>query len=118
MVEWEVVSVTPSTTSYPDTCAVQNVCPSVKDTTLTIDDGLVEVETVQVGCHGGDTKCSEPDTDNRPPRGRSARTGVVEGVLEDQTTEVAMSNDVIGLFFLTELVTVVLGLSFSGFTNQ
>ena len=48
------------------------------------------------------------------------RTGVVEGsVLEDQATEVTVSsNDVVSLFFLTELVTIVLGLSFGGFTNQ
>ena len=47
-------------------------------------------------------------------------TGVVErSVLEDQTTEVTVSgDDVVGLFFLTELVTIVLGLSFCGFTNQ
>ena len=48
------------------------------------------------------------------------RTRVVKGcILEDQTTEVTMSGDnVVGLFFLTELVTIVLGLSFGGFTNQ
>ena len=39
--------------------------------------------------------------------------------MEDQTTKVTMSgNDVVGLFFLTELVTIVLGLGFGGFTNQ
>ena len=53
-------------------------------------------------------------------QGRSAGTGVVErSVLEDQTTKVTVSgDDVICLFFLTELVTIVLGLSFCGFTNQ
>ena len=47
-------------------------------------------------------------------------TGVVEGsVLEDQATEVTVSgDDVIRLFFLTELVTIVLRLSFSGFTYK
>ena len=48
------------------------------------------------------------------------RTGVVEGsVLEDQTTKVTVSGDnVVSLFFLTKLITVVLGLTLGGFTNQ
>ena len=32
--------------------SVKNVCPGVQDTTLTIKDGLVEVEAVQVEGHG------------------------------------------------------------------
>ena len=49
----------------------------------------------------------------------SERELLNEAVLEDETTEVTVGcDDVIGLFFLTELVTVVLGLSLSGFTNQ
>ena len=106
---------------HTQTSTVKNVCPSVQDTTLTIKDGLVEVETVQVECHRGNTKCGEPDTNNRPCCEEEVqRAGVVEGsVLEDQATEVTVSSDdVIGLFFLTELVTIVLGLSFRGFTNQ
>ena len=48
------------------------------------------------------------------------RAGVVEGsVLEDQTTKVTVSgDDVVSLFFLTKLVTVVLRLSFGGLTDQ
>ena len=39
--------------------------------------------------------------------------------MEDETTEVAVGcNDVVGLFFLAKLVTVVLGFSFGGFTHQ
>ena len=34
----------------------------VQDMTLTIEDGLVEVET-KVECHGANTKSSEPDAD-------------------------------------------------------
>ena len=63
-VEWEVVSVTLVHNFHTQTSAVEYVCPGVEHTTLTIDDGLVEVETVQVECHGADTKCSEPDTNN------------------------------------------------------
>ncbi|CAI8156190.1 MAG: Uncharacterised protein [Prochlorococcus marinus str. MIT 9215] len=45
---------------------------------------------------------------------------VVEaGVLEDQTTEVAVGcNDVVGLFLLAKLVAVVLRFAFGGFTDQ
>ena len=120
-VEREVVSITLVHNFHTQTSAVENVCPGVEHTTLTIDDGLVEVETVQVECHRGNTKCGEPDANNRPSSKEEVqRTGVVKGsVLEDQATEVTVSgNDVVGLFFLTELVTIVLGLSFRGFTNQ
>ena len=106
---------------HTQTSTVQNVCPGVQDFVLTINDGLVEVETIQVECHRADAKCSEPDADNsHAARKKCKRTGVVEGcVLEDQTTEVTVcSNDVVGLFFLTELVTIVLGLGFGGLTNQ
>ena len=106
---------------HTQTCTVQHVCPSVEDTSLVVLDGLVEVETVEVERHRGNTKCGEPDTDNRPCCEEEVqRTGVVEGsVLEDQATEVTVSgDDVVGLFFLTELVTIVLGLGFSSFTNE
>jgi hypothetical protein len=65
-VEREVVSITLVHDFHTQTSTVKNVCPSVEDTTLTIKDGLVEVETVEVKCHGRDTKSSEPDTNNRP----------------------------------------------------
>ena len=46
--------------------SVKNVCPGVQDTTLTIKDGLVEVEAVQVEGHGRHAKGGEPDANNRP----------------------------------------------------
>ena len=49
---------------HTQTSTVQNVCPGVEDTTLTVDDRLVEVESVKVECHGANTKSSEPDADN------------------------------------------------------
>ena len=119
--QWEVVCVTLMHNFHAQTSAVEYVCPGVEHTTLTIDDGLVEVETVQVERHRGNTKCGEPDANNRPSSKEEVQgTGVVErSVLEDQATEVTVSgDDVVGLFFLTELVTIVLGLSFCGFTNQ
>ena len=51
---------------HTQTCTVQNVCPSVEDVSLVILDGLIEVESVKVECHGANTKSSEPDADNRP----------------------------------------------------
>ncbi len=47
-------------------------------------------------------------------------TAIVKGcVLENKSTEVAMSsNNVIGFFFLTKLVSIVLAHVFSRFTNQ
>ena len=120
-VEREVVSVTLVHNFHAKTSTVQNICPGVQDFALTIHDGLVEVETVEVECHGANTKSSEPDTDNRPCCEEEVqRTGVVEGsVLEDQATEVTVgSNDVVGLFFLTKLVTIVLRLSFSRLADK
>ena len=63
--------------------------PGVQNTTLTIDDGLVEVETVQslsvevLRLYRGNTKSGEPDTDNRYRTTAGARkkwktSGVVE----------------------------------------
>ena len=49
---------------HTETSAVENVCPCRDDFTLTINDGLVEVEPVKVECHGANTKSSEPDADN------------------------------------------------------
>jgi hypothetical protein len=115
------VSITLVHDFHTKTSTVENISPGVQDMTLIIHDGLVEVETVQVERHRGDTQSGEPDTDNRPCCEEEVqRTGVVEGsVLEDQTTEVPVgSNDVVGLFFLTELVSIVLGLVFGGLTNQ
>ena len=106
---------------HTQTSAVENICPGIEHTTLTIKDGLVEVETVQVECHRANTKCGEPDANNRPCSKEEVQgTGVVESsVLEDQTTKVTVSgNNVVCFFFLTKLVTIVLGLSFGGFTNQ
>jgi len=100
---------------------VDHVSPSANHATLRVEDGLVEVETVQVERHGADAQSGEPDADHRPCTQEEVQAAaIVEArILEDQPTEVAVSrNDVVGLFFLTELVAVVLGLVLSGFTHQ
>ena len=57
--------------------SVKNVCPGVQDTTLTIKDGLVEVETVQVERHGAYAQCGEPDTNNGPCSKEEVKTSAV-----------------------------------------
>ena len=51
---------------HTQTSSVKYVSPGVDHFTLRFNDGLVEVETVQVECHRRHTKSGEPDTDNRP----------------------------------------------------
>ena len=45
--------------------AVQHISPGVQNFALTIKDGLVEVETVQVEGHGADAHGREPDANDR-----------------------------------------------------
>ena len=51
-VEGEVVSISFMHNFHTQVCSVKNISPGVEHTTLTIKDGLVEVETVQVEGHG------------------------------------------------------------------
>merc|ERR1712022_35542 len=117
----EVVSVALVHHFHAEAGTVQHVGPGVQDAALTIKDGLVEVEAVQVEGHGRHAKGGEPDADNGPGSQEEVKAAaVVEGsVLEDQATEVTVgSHDVVGLFLLAELVAVVLGLGLGGFTHQ
>ncbi len=100
---------------------VDDVGPSVDDATFRVDDGLVEVESIEVEGHGGDSHSSQPNSKNRPQGQEEVKgTRVVErGVLEDKTSEISVSgNNVVGFFFLSELVTIVGGFILSGFTDQ
>ena len=100
---------------------IQDICPGVDNSTLTFNNGLIEVESVEVKCHGADAEGGKPDSHDWPRSEEEMQTSriVKRCILENQTTEVTVSgNDVVGLFFLTKLVTVVLGLSFSSFTDQ
>ena len=65
-VEREVVSVTFVHHFHAKTSTVEDICPSVDHFALTINDGLVEVETVEVERHRRYAQGSKPDTDNRP----------------------------------------------------
>ena len=106
---------------HPQVGTVDDVSPSVDHVALSIHNGVVEVEPVEVEGHGADPQCGEPDTDHRPSGEEEVqRAAVVEaGILEDQATEVTVGrHDVVGLFLLTEFVTVVLRLGFGGLTDQ
>ncbi len=100
---------------------VEDVSPGRNNPTLRVHNRLVEVEPVQVERHRADAQCREPDANHRPCTQEEVQgTGVVEaGVLEDQATEVAVSrHNVVGLFFLPELVAVVLRLRLGRLTHQ
>merc|ERR1712100_63002 len=117
----EVVSVALVHHFHAEAGTVEDVSPGVQHTTLGIQDGLVEVEAVQVEGHGAHAEGGEPDANDRPGSQEEVKAAaVVEGgVLEDQATEVTVgSHDVVGLFLLAELVAVVLGLALGGFTHQ
>src|SRR6476469_2297628 len=116
-VEGEVVSVALVHHFHTQVRTVQHVCPGANHLTLRVDDGLVEVEPVQVERHGADAQGGAPDADDGPCTQEEVQgAAVVEGrILEDQAAEVAVScHDVVGLFFLTELVAVVLRLVLGG----
>jgi hypothetical protein len=51
---------------HAQSSTVKNICPCVEHTTLTINDGLIEIKAIQIECHRGYTKCGEPDANNGP----------------------------------------------------
>ena len=51
---------------HPEVGTVKNISPGVQNTTLTVDDGLVKVEAIQIESHRRNTQSSEPDANNRP----------------------------------------------------
>ena len=93
-IEGEVVSVALVHHFHAEVGAVQHISPGVQDTALSIQNRLVEVETVQVERHGADTHGCEPDADHRPGSQEEVKAAaVVEGgVLEDQATEVTVGS--------------------------
>ena len=96
--------------------SVKDVGPGVEHVSLVVLNGLVEVEAVEVESHGRDAEGGKPDSHHWPRSEEEMQASriVKRCILENQATKVTMSgNDVVGLFFLTELVAVVLGLIFS-----
>ena len=100
---------------------VKDVCPGVDHATVVIKQRLIKVESVEVECHGTNTKSSKPDANYRPGSKEEVKTTrVIEGsVLENKATKITVSSyNVVGLFFLSELVSVVLRFSFSCFADE
>ena len=62
---------------HSESCSVEDVCPGVKDSALSVDDGLVEVESIEVEGHGGHAKVGEPDADYRPGCQEEVKTSAV-----------------------------------------
>ena len=65
-IQREVVGVTLVHDFHAESCTVEHVCPGGEDVSFIVQDGLVEVETVEVECHGADAEGGKPDADNRP----------------------------------------------------
>ena len=120
-IKGEVVGITLMHDLHAKIGTVDNVGPGVDDTSLGIDNRLVEIKAVEVEGHGGDTHRGQPDTNDRPGGEEEVEsTGVVErGVLEDKTAKVSMGgDDVVSLLLLAELVAKVGGLVLGGLADE
>ena len=51
---------------HSESSAVEHVGPGVQNSSLSVDDRLVEVEAVEVEGHGANAEGGEPDADYRP----------------------------------------------------
>ena len=51
---------------HTQSSAVEYVCPGVQNTTLTINNGSIEVKSVEVECHGADAEGGKPDSHDWP----------------------------------------------------
>ena len=51
---------------HTQTSSVEDICPGVHHMTLTLNNGLIEVESVEVERHSGDAEGGKPDAHNRP----------------------------------------------------
>ena len=99
---------------------VQDVSPSINYLTISSENGLIKIQTVEVECHSIHTKASEPNTHHREgsKEEMKAATIVKASVLENKASEVAMRcNNVVGLLFLSEFVTIIVALLFGGLSN-
>ena len=120
-IQWEIVSVTLMHYFHTQTSAVENVCPGVQNTTLTINNGLIEVEAVEVERHSGDAEGGKPDPQHRPGSEEEVKAAaIIEGsILENKATKVAVCRyDVVRFFFLAKLVAIVLRDVFSRLSDE
>ena len=64
-IQWEVVGIALVHHFHSETSTVQDVCPRINHMPIACLDGLVEVKTVEVECHGGDAERGKPDSHDR-----------------------------------------------------
>ena len=120
-IQWEVVGIALVHHFHSETSTVQNVCPRINHMPIACLDGLVEVKTVEVECHGGDAERGKPDPhDWECSQEEVERARVIKAsILENQTSEVTMcGNDIVGLFLLTKLVSIILADLFGSLPNK
>ena len=106
---------------HAEVCPVEYISPGIDDPAISRQNRLVEVQTIEVERHSRYRQGAEPDTNHRPCSEEEVKgpAVVVACVLEDQSPEVPMSrNDVVGLFLLSEFVSVVVGYIFCRLTYQ
>jgi hypothetical protein len=88
---------------------------------LAVDQGLVEVEAVQVELHGRDTHGCQPGAEDRPQGKEEVQGALVfeRSVSEDEAANVSVSgDDVVRFFFLSKLEASVDQLVFGSFANE
>lgn len=120
-VQREVVDVTLMHYFNPNVGVVDDVRPAVDHMAITVEDGVVEVEAIEIEGEAANGHTSKPDAYYRPcPQEEVQGTTIIEGgILENEPAEIAMGcYNVISLFFLAEFVPIVLGLGFGGFADQ
>ena len=98
---------------------VKNVSPCVDHMTLTFSNGLIEVEPIEVESHGADAEGGKQDA-HWPSCGKKCSDReLLKMHIGRSVVEVAVcGNDVVCLFFLTKLISIVLADLFSRLTDK
>ena len=65
-VQRKIVSITLMHYFHAKVGTVKDVTPSVYNMTLTLNNGLIEVESVEVKSHGADAESGKPDSQHWP----------------------------------------------------
>ena len=106
---------------HSETSTIKNICPCINHMTLIIQNTLVKIQSVEIKSHRRNPESSEPNSNNRPcSKKEMKRPRVIKrSILKNKASKITMSsNDVVCIFFLSELITIILRFSFSGLTNQ
>jgi len=120
-IQREVVGIAFMHDFHAETSSIQDVCPRVDNMPLAISDGLIEVESIEIECHGGDAEGGKPDTHDGPRSKEEVETAAVikRSILKNKTTKISMCcYDVICFFFLSKLIPIVERNRFGRLPNQ